>query len=407
MLRKISKIHAGLLQRRKKIELQKERFFNGQPLCEKQPHCNGQCSHRVNADIVASWWRTHHSLHQLESAPNGDAYAARLAWEASPLRPAAVPEIKQITQLARESPLAAAIADPQGRLLWTTASRRLQPFVEAIQFTPGSHWAEHRAGANAISLALNLKQPCTVFAAEHYLSACHDIVCYASPIIHPQSGQLVGVLDMSTGWQRHNPLIEEAVSHLAQAIALRLPARLPLAELEIHALGQPSVLFQGKPVHLSLRQLEILCILALNPEGLLLEALHACLYRDASSSHATIKTIITQLRQLLNGQISSHPYRLLMPVWADFSELSGIIQRRSMVEALKLYQGELLPTSTAPAIEEWRNHIEAGMEELLYACHDPRILIDNAANPLGLPLIRERLLELMEQAASHDLLPTG
>jgi transcriptional regulator of acetoin/glycerol metabolism len=207
----------------------------------------------------------------------------------------------------------------------------MQKFTEATHFIPGSHWAEQANGTNAIGLALTLQQPCTVFATEHYWPVCHDIVCYAAPIIHPQSGQLAGVLDLSTNWQRHTPLTETAVTHMANNIAQRLPLYLPRAELEIHALGQARVLFRGQRLHLSQRQLEIVCILALHPEGMTLEALHHALCGNASTNPSTIKTILTQLRHLLEGQIGSHPYRLGMSVWADFVELPRVLQENRMV----------------------------------------------------------------------------
>lgn len=350
----------------------------------------------VAAQIQASWQRSLPlALLQHTSLPRYDEYTTRLAWESSPLYQAATPELADIVQLGKENALVATLTDPQGTLLWTTASQSMQTFTENIHFLPGTNWSEAKAGTNAVALALAERQPCTVFATEHLLPAWHNVVCYAAPVIHPQSGQLLGVLDISTPWLRHLPLNEVAVTHLAAAIAQRLPSYLPKAELEIHALGQPRVFFRGKPLHLYFRQLEVICILALHPEGLALEELHSALYGDASIASTTTKTILTQLRHLLDGQISYRPYRLLVPVWGDFIEMAACLRQHRMADALGLYHGALLPLSESPQLGEWRNHIDAGMDTLLRTCNSPQFLLDHATNLLGTPLLRERLLALL------------
>lgn len=174
-----------------------------------------------------------------------------------------------------------------------------------------------------------------------------------------------------------------------------LPDFSPCAELEIHALGQARVLFRGKVLALSQRQMEILCILALHPAGMSRDALHQALYADANHHPTTLKTVLTQLRHVLTGQIGSHPYRLLIPVWADFLELPRYLQQHDLVNALRLYQGALLVCSTAPALEVWRYRLDAGMGLLLRGNEDAGLLIRHASNLLCTPLVRERLLELL------------
>lgn len=393
----LTKHKAELRLRRDQAEKQKERFVQGIPLCHRNPPCNGQCAQQVSAHTVSSWQRSPAALqHQQTSTPREDEHSIQMAWDTSPLRQALTPALGKLTRLVQEDKFVAAIAAPNGRLLWTASHRSMQKFTETINFIPGGLWAEQVSGTNAVGLALSLHQPCTVFATEHYWPACHDIVCYAAPIIHPQSGQLVGALDLTTHWQRHLPLTETVVAHMANDIARRLPLYLPRADLEIHALGQAWVLFHGQRLPLNQRQLEILCILALHPQGMTLETLHQALCGNAQTHPSTLKTILTQLRHVLAGQISTHPYRLGMSVWADFVELPQILQQNRTADALNLYHGTLLPTSTAPALEEWRNHIEAGMESLLYRCQDAQTLLDHANNLLCTPLVRERLLELLE-----------
>lgn len=379
---------SGLSKRRKLIESQWSQFVAG-----SAPLSNGTVRH----DIIGSWQRSAQTASiQQSQAPTDDAYTTSTLWKESILRQAAEREQEQIIQLAREGELVAAIADASGRLLWTYASRHMQPRAEAVNFTAGGRWDERSVGTNAVGLSLNLKSAVTVFSSEHYQPFVHDWVCYAAPIIHPQSGECVGVLDLSTTWKRHTPLGQAAVTELARSIARCLPTHFPRAELEIHALGQPRVIYRGKLLALPQRYLEMLCLLVLNPQGLSLEAFHAALYGDAMASTATLKAEISHLRRLLDGQIGSRPYRLLIPAWADFIQVWQALREQKTNEALALYRGSLMPQSNAPELSEWRYCIDAVMDQVLETCAEPNLLVDKICqNPAGSDLVRERLAQLI------------
>ncbi len=66
------------------------------------------------------------------------------------------------------------------------------------------------------------------------------------------------------------------------------------------------------------RQIEILTILALCPQGLSLDTLHQALYGERKVSMGTLKAEMSQLRDVLGGMLRSRPYRLLAHVEADF-----------------------------------------------------------------------------------------
>lgn len=354
----------------------------------------------VRKDVVSSWQRSAlHVDNQISHAPVEDEYSAKHRWAESPLRPAAQKEMDHLIQLSNEGELVAAIADPSGQLLWTFASNHMRGLAESLNFVKGGHWDEHSVGTNAVGLSLELKQAVTVFSSEHYLPFVHDWVCYAAPIIHPQSGQCLGTLDISTTWKRHTPLGQSAVAELARSIAQRLPQTDSRAELELHALGQPYILFQGKIFNPGKRQMEILCLLALNPDGLTLEGLHAALYGDMPISTSTLKAELSHLRSLLDGQIGSRPYRLLSAtIWADFIYLWQAIRVQNSSEAFSLFRGSFLPHSESPELSEWRYCIDAAMDSVVKSCNNPDTLINELCNTTaGSRQIRERLLELSSQ----------
>lgn len=380
----------SLSQRRRTIETQWSRFLAGSPFLKGAD---------IREDIMSSWRRSAQFITPRQShAPAEDEYSAAHRWQESQLRHAAQREQEHMVQLAKEGELVAAIADTSGRLLWTFSSNHMRPRAESVNFTAGGLWDEHSVGTNAVGLCMKLQRSVTVFSSEHYLPFVHDWVCYAAPITHPQSGEVVGILDMSTTWNRHTPLGQAAVTELARSIGRCLPQNLPRAELEIHALGQPRILFRGKHLHLPMRQVEILCLLALNPQGLTLDGFHAALYGDLPVSTTTLKAELSHLRRLLDGQIGSRPYRLQMPVWADFIHVWQVLRQQQGNEAFSLYRGGFLPQSTSPEIEEWRHCIDAVMGKALESCQDPAILMEQLCRSTsGSELVRERLEELMSR----------
>lgn len=378
----------SLSQRRGDLEAQWSRFRAGSPFVKPAA---------VRDEIFASWRRSQQALPAPPpAAPADDQLRVIRRWTESPLAIGAASQMDHLKQLTREGAFVAAIADARGQLMWTHASRHMRERAERVNFTAGGRWDEGSVGTNAVGLSLALRQSVTVFSSEHFQSFVHDWVCYAAPIVHPQTGQTLGVLDVSTTWKRHTPLGQAAVAELARNIAAGLPSRAARAELEIHALGQPNVTFRGQALRLTRRQLEILCLLALNPQGLNLEAFHAALYGDAGTSTTTLKAELSQLRGRLDGCIGSRPYRLTCSVWADFIDLWQLLLAQQVDEAVSLYRGTLLPLSASPEIEEWRHCIDAVMGKALDFCKDPKLLMRKLCE--GSPaseLMRERLTAVL------------
>ncbi len=377
----------SLTQRRRETETQWSRFVVGSPLFKQN---------NLHTDILESWRRSaSHVNPRQDHAPLEDNYTIHHLWNKSSLKNAAQHVQEELAQLATEGSLVAAIGDPQGRLLWTFASNHMRKRAERVNFTAGGCWGEVAAGTNAVGLSATLQRPVTVFSAEHYSAYVHDWVCYAAPIIHPQSGETLGILDISTTWNRHTPLGQAAVAEFARLIAQNLPTERPQADLEIRALGVPMVIFKGKEIHLSQRQLEILCLLVLNPQGLSLGAFHAALYGDVPIAMTTLKAELSHLRSLLDGKIGSRPYRLLMSTWADFVTLWRVLKDKKAEKALKLYRGPFLPFSESPELEEWRHCIEAVMDKVVTSCSDPNLLMTSLCQgSQGSEMVRERLTEL-------------
>jgi len=165
------------------------------------------------------------------------------------------------------------------------------------------------------------------------------------------------------------------------------------AKLSFNFLGGCHALLEGTPLELRLSYAEILTLLALHPNGLSLGEL-AALYRD-SVSLSTVKSTLSRLREIV--PLASKPYRIAIEWSADFVRLVELVRSGRVTQALDLYQGPLLPGSTAPGIEEQRTVIE----ETLRAA-----VLDRGDGPQVFNLA-ERLREDLEvwEAARDRLLP--
>jgi len=303
-----------------------------------------------------------------DAAPVDAADSVRDRWHVSPLR-RAVPElVTQLEAIALSGDLIACISDADGRVLWQTTPGWLRPGAERIGLQPGGVWHEQTSGTNGIGLALTADQPVTVFATEHLLNPVHDWVCYAAPV-HDPDGTQIGAIDLSTTWTHANPLAIVTVTSIARLVEHELAlhqsgAGAPATTLMLRVLGSPAATLGRQPLRLTQRQFEILTILAASGQATLGE-LHAQLYGDRPVSVATLKSEMSRLRRLLQGALASRPYRLTLPVRVDAVRLLERLAAGDVDGAAGLYAGQLLATSEAPAIIDYRHHVDVALRTAL------------------------------------------
>ena len=203
-----------------------------------------------------------------------------------------------------------------------------------------------------------------VFSAEHYARVVGNWVCWAAPVHDPTSGRQLGVIDLSTTWDRTHPiglatarvmarLIEAAIPRSAQHPSA-LPDETGDPGLVMTLLGTAETRLDGHRLLLSRRQTEVLALLALHPEGLSLEQLHAMVYGDQAITFSTLKAEVSHLRQALGGQLASRPYRLTMPVATDVQHVLTLIRSGHVADAVDAYGGDLLPGTKSPGAERDR-----------------------------------------------------
>lgn len=319
-------------------------------------------------EVTESWARSLGSVDPgRDSAPVTDGGEVHERWTSSPLYRPVSALSGELHSIAEDAGFVTAVTDEAGTILWTCGGPTMRRRAEQVNFAPGGRWDEQAMGTNALSLALRTGRPSSVFSAEHLVSALHGWVCYCAPV-HGRDGRVLGVLDLSTTWDRSHPLAMSTVRTLVSTIEARLTTEAPRpGRLRLTCLGSEQAVHEGRPLPLRPRQLEILTLLALEPEGFSPERLRAALYGDRQVTSSTFKAEISHLRRALGGAISPRHYALTAPVSCDAADVLRALEQGDTDTALRRWGGPLLPRSEAPGIEEWRMRLEVAVREAVLA----------------------------------------
>lgn len=349
---------------------------------------------------------------------------------------AIMPVIHKLLVLpSHDSGMLVAVGDELGRLLWVEGDAAMQRKAEGMMFVPGADWSEATVGTSAPGTALALGRGIQISGAEHYKRSVHPWSCTAVPFHDPDSGALLGVVDI-TGTESavapHTLSLVEATVAAAQAhlrverlqLAAAAPAarrRGPAASVPAHAaaatrdatslyrnslqlLGRDQALLSidGRTVPLSARHSEILALLSTHPEGLNAEELCSLLYPGEAST-MTLRAEMVRLRKVLQqlnpaAVPESRPYRLPLDLVPDSGQVLNCLQRGAHRIALEIYRGAVLPRSEAPGVAELRSRVSSLLREA--------VLTDGSAESLlkyaGLPEARD---DVEVRVAALRLLP--
>ncbi len=364
----------------------------------------------VRPEIFSSWTRSGAAITpDVQAAPLADESETSSIWRDSPLQVAVERVESDLRRTAEDGDLVLAVTDARTRILWTYGGRVMRRKAESVNFVAGGRWDDESVGTNALDLANRTAEPSMVFSAEHYASIVHNWVCWAAPVRDPVSGRQLGVIDLSTTWDRTHPIGLATARVMARLIETALPhsshhpSADPLAEIDdtsdpglvMTLLGTAEVRLDGQRLLLNRRQTEVLALLALHPEGLSLDRLHALVYGDQAITYSTLKAEVSHLRSALGGQLSSRPYRLMMPVATDVEHVLDLLRRGRVAEALESYGGDLLPGTNSPALAELAEYVAVAVREALLADPQPGAVLRYADLAPYDTAVVERCLEVL------------
>lgn len=361
----------------------------------------------VRPEILSSWERSaQHLTAGPDAAPLADEGETRSLFAESPLSTAVSRLEGALRSAAEDGDLVVAVTDPQTRILWTYGGRVMRSAAEEVNFVVGGRWDEMSVGTNALNLALRTGRVSTVFAAEHYAPIVHNWVCWAAPVHDPVTGAQLGVLDLSTTWDRAHPIGAATAQALARLLETAVPpsARTTTARagshsgLRLRLLGAVEAHLDGVRLLLTRRQGEILALLSMHPQGLSLGELHAHLYGDEPVSTGTLKSEVSHLRAALGGRLTSRPYRLDLPVASDVDAVRAAVRRGEARSAVQSYGGDLVPGTSSPFLAQTAEYLAVGVRECLLLDPDPQAALDYSEVVPGDAEVVQRALDALGRA---------
>lgn len=390
--------------RRREIERAYELFL------DDDTNALRQSSTFVRDIVLASWRRSVDRKVDPDSTPQGFALSPDELQELRRVHPlaSALPVIERLLLgEAEDSGFIVAIGDAQGRLLWVDGDRQLRTKAENIGFVAGTDWSERLVGTSAPGSALALDHPIQVFGAEHFNRAVHQWSCAASPVHDPETGAILGVIDITGGETIAEPHVLPLVEATRAAVEaeLKLDAMRRKLEVEHRATRRRSapsrprehqplrLLVLGReqavldtpagPLELGRRHAEILIALAEAPQGLTAAALADAVYGGTTSQQETLRAELVRLRRLFDSHglaisLQSRPYRLSAPIRIDAREALAALGRGAHRLALASYGGPALIGSEAQAVVALREELEATLRESMLQSAAPDVLFDYA-----------------------------
>jgi hypothetical protein len=177
----------------------------------------------VRAPIALSWERSHAAgvdpFKERVAATVGDADEVSARWDVHPLAATAPLIMECLGAAVDEAEDLIVISDAEGMVLWVEGNPRVRLVAaDTINFTEGSGWSENRAGTNAIGVALAEAHAVQVFAAEHFNEAVQAWTCAAAPVHDPDSGELLGAINLTGRMATANPHSFTCVVATAHAV---------------------------------------------------------------------------------------------------------------------------------------------------------------------------------------------
>ncbi|GAB2540216.1 transcriptional regulator [Nocardia heshunensis] len=360
-------------------------------------------------EVVESWERSLRTVDPARAvAPATDRDELGSRWAESPLRTPITEMAGELRALAEDSGMVAVVTDDTGTVLFSCGDRSVRRRAESVNLAPGGCWDEPYMGTSGVALSLHSGRPTSVWAAEHLVEALHGWVCYCAPI-RAADGRQLGVLDLSTYWDRSHPLILTTVRALVTAIEARVhfEQSRPSSNTRLESLGVPRLYKAGKQVSMRPRQIEILTLLALEPEGFTPERLHEAIYGERSVSSSTLKADVSRLRAATDGQIADRRYMLTEPLACDAAELLAALEAGDLTTAVRLYRGPLLPDSDVPGIVQWREQLDVCLRTAVLADRNPEHALRFGQRCPDDIEIHEHALRLLPHGDSRRALATG
>ena len=126
-------------------------------------------------------------------------------WRTHPLARFAPLVRENLSDFAYDARHIVVIGDADGCLLWSAGHPIVLAASEDIGFVPGRLWREEATGTNGVGTAIAVDHPVQIFSAEHFSRSIHGWTCSGAPVHDPETGKVLGIIDLSSGIRAAHP----------------------------------------------------------------------------------------------------------------------------------------------------------------------------------------------------------
>lgn len=174
----------------------------------------------VRDQITTSWRRSR--FWGVSSDSLDPPYLARID-DDGPLSAAAHEVLDHLANALVGTAMSVILTDAHGNVLERkTGESSLARHLDSIHLAPGFSYAEQHVGTNGIGSAIESRKPFFVAGAEHFVRPLASVSCAGAPIVHPLTGRIEGVVDLTCRAGDASPLMTLLASEAAAEIVQRL-----------------------------------------------------------------------------------------------------------------------------------------------------------------------------------------
>ncbi|CAM4139385.1 helix-turn-helix domain-containing protein [Kibdelosporangium persicum] len=192
---------------------------------------DGRPAGEPRALVSASWQRSlaacidpEHGLPDVVY-PENDIPDLRADHPLAPVMPSLRAMLVSIADEAKHIML---ITDAAGHVLWREGNASVRRLADKVLLTEGTRWTEDSIGTNAMGTALAVDGPVMIHAEEHLVRRYHPWTCAAAPVHDPDTGVVLGVIDVTGPLSTMHPSTLALVSAAAQLAEGQLRTRMNL-----------------------------------------------------------------------------------------------------------------------------------------------------------------------------------
>ena len=144
-----------------------------------------------------------------------------------------------LVSIADEAMHVMLVTDAEGTILWREGATSLLHIADASGLSPGHVVSEAGIGTNAMGTTLAVDAPVQIHSAEHLVRAYHIWTCAAAPVHDPDTGAILGAIDISGPVHTVHPAMAQLVSATAQLAENQLRVRLAIADERLRVRNMP------------------------------------------------------------------------------------------------------------------------------------------------------------------------